>query len=52
MKRKYSWQELGEAFEKKKIDINAIRKKVRGNDDQIEITEGIFNNIPGMKESG
>ena len=52
VKRKYSCQELEEAFEKKKIDINAIRKKAKENDDQIEITEEIFNCIPGMKESG
>ena len=52
VKRKYSYSELDEEIKKKGIDLNALKKKNKENEENIEITEELFNCIPGMKESG
>ena len=52
IKRKYSYNELEEEIKKKGIDLNALKKKNKDNEESIEITEELFNCIPGMKESG
>ena len=52
LKRKYSYSELEEEIHKKGIDLNSLRKKIKENDETFEISEELFNIIPGMKESG
>ena len=52
VKRKYSYSEFEEEIKKKGIDLNALKKKNKENEENIEITEELFNSIPGMKESG
>jgi histone acetyltransferase len=52
VKRKYSYKEFEDEIKKKGIDLNALKKKNKDNEETIEITEELFNCIPGMKESG
>ena len=52
VKRKYSYGEFEEEVKKKGIDLNSLRKKYKENEESVEITEELFNCIPGMKESG
>ena len=52
VKRKYTYSQFEEEAKKKNIDLNNIIKKDKENDDSVEITEEIFNCIPGIKESG
>ena len=50
VKRKHSYSEFEEEIKKKGIDLNSLINK--DNDESTEITEDIFNCIPGIKESG
>ena len=52
VKRKYSYNEFEEEIRKKGIDLNSLKKRNKDNEETIEITEELFNCIPGMKESG
>ena len=52
VKRKYSFKEFEESIKKNNIDLNSLKRKNKENEEIIEISEELFNSIPGMKESG
>jgi histone acetyltransferase len=52
VKRKYSFNEFEESIKKNNIDLNSLKRKNKENEEIIEISEELFNSIPGMKESG
>ena len=52
IKRKYTYSQIEEEANRKGIDLNYLKKKDRENDESIEISEDLFNCIPGIKESG
>ena len=52
IKRKYTYSQFEEEVKKKGIDLNSLKKKDKDNEDTLEITEDLFNCIPGIKESG
>jgi hypothetical protein len=52
VKRKYSYSVIKEEIWKQGIYLNALKKKNKYKEKTIEITEELFNCIPGMKESG
>jgi histone acetyltransferase len=52
IKRKYNYSQIEEEANKRGIDLNYLRKKDKENEENIEISEDLFNCIPGIKESG
>ena len=53
VKTKHSFSELEKVIKKEKLENNSYKKIKTGEDKyQYEITEELFNAIPGMKESG
>ena len=48
----YTFSEFESELKKSGLDLNALKKKNKENEENIEITKELFNCIPGMKESG